>query len=76
MKCANMLRRKQKMFRFFKKKNSLNQYPCDIYLHNALRFTAEGKSDAAYTEICCAIMRSGGILSDKELQKYRELTNK
>lgn len=46
----------------------LNNYPCSDYLHNALRFIADGKPQVAYDEICNAIIRSGGSLSEDEKQ--------
>ena len=65
----------------FKKKNqckeaSLRRYPCDAYLRNALQFIENGKPDNAYTEICWAIMKSGGKLTDEEKKKFNELCNK
>lgn len=44
----------------------LKDYPCRDYLHNALTFIADGKPEAAYDEICCAILRSGGSLTEEE----------
>ena len=50
----------------FKKKNILNEYPCSDYLHNALHFLRQGKVDVAYDEICWAITKSGGELTEEE----------
>lgn len=44
----------------------LNDYPCSDYLHDALRFLREGNVDAAYDEICWAITKSGGELTEEE----------
>ena len=44
----------------------LSRYPCSVYLHNALRFISEGKPQVAYDEICHAIIRSGGSLTEQE----------
>lgn len=49
----------------------LNSYPCSDYLHNALRFIAQGEADVAYDEICHAIIRSGGKLTESE-EEYRK----
>lgn len=54
-------------------KKLLNKYPCDSYLHNSLKFIAEGKVDEAYTEICFAIMKSGGQLSKEEDIKFNDI---
>lgn len=43
-----------------------SDYPCSIYLHNALHFIQYERSDAAYSEICNALIRSGGKLTDYE----------
>ena len=62
--------------KLFKNKNInrlLNDYPCADYLHNALRFLADGKWKVAYDEICHAIVRSGGCLSEDEKQFQNKL---
>ena len=51
-----------------KRNRKLNEYPCDVYLHNALRFIADGKLQIAYEEICYAIIKSGGELTEAESQ--------
>lgn len=48
----------------------LNGYPCSYFLHNALRLIACGKSKAAYSEICHAIVKSGGELTDAEYEMW------
>ena len=48
----------------FKRKN--NQYPCNIYLQNALRWITEKEYDIAYDEICWAIIKSGGKLTEEQ----------
>ena len=48
----------------------LSTYPCVNYLHNALRFILENKTDVAYSEICYAIMRSGAELTETEKQEF------
>ena len=60
---------------FEKNKNkAINQkmstYPCVNYLHNALRFVLENKTDVAYTEICYAIMKSGADLTETEKEEF------
>lgn len=53
-----------------KSRKSYSEYPCDVYLHNALRFIKDGKPDVAYEEICWAIVKSGGELSDEEKEGF------
>ena len=48
----------------------LSTYPCVNYLHNALRFVLENKTDVAYTEICYAIMKSGADLTETEKAEF------
>lgn len=57
-------------FLFEDKNKVFNDYPCSDYLHNALHFISQGKTDAAYDEICHAIIRSGGKLT-KDEQYFR-----
>lgn len=45
--------------------------PCSDYLHNALRFIEQGNADVAYDEICYAIIKSGGKLTESE-EEYRK----
>lgn len=55
------------------REEKLRNYPCSDYLHNALRFISEGKSQVAYDEICHAIIRSGGCLTEEEeYNRHRE----
>ena len=50
--------------KILKRKNKkLNQYPCNVYLQNALQFLEYGESAKAYMEICWAIIKSGGKLT-------------
>ena len=51
--------------------NKINSYPCSDYLHNALRFIEQGNADVAYDEICYAIIKSGGKLTENE-EEYRK----
>lgn len=50
----------------------LKNYPCDVYLHNALRFLRSGYRDSAYEEISEAIFKSGGQLTDEEVDWMRK----
>ena len=47
----------------FKNKNDkvFSEYPCSVYLHNALRFITDKQPDIAYEEICYALLKSGGM---------------
>lgn len=61
--------------KMFGKKNKcdkklLRKYPCDAFLKNALHFIEIGRPNVAYTEICRAIVKSGGQLSDEEFDRY------
>ena len=65
---------------FAKNKNkAINQkistYPCVDFLHNALRFILENKTDVAYTEICYAIMKSGEELTETEKAEFDKKIN-
>lgn len=57
-------------------KNLLRQYPCDDFLRSALHFIEIGKPNDAYTEICWAIMKSGGELFDNETRIFKAIQNK
>lgn len=48
----------------------LAEYPCDYLLHNALRFINDGKPQVAYSEICYAIIKSGGELYEEERNEF------
>lgn len=58
-----------------KRDRVFSKYPCDIFLHNALLFIIVGKPDAAYREICCAIIKSGGKLTEEEQAWIKQLMN-
>ena len=51
---------------FKRKDNKLNQYPCDVYLRKALQFIEDREYDTDYSEICCAIIKSGGKLTEEQ----------
>ena len=53
------------------KDNKLNQYPCNVYLQNALRFITEKEYDTAYSEICWAIIKSGGNLTEEQEKIFK-----
>lgn len=60
-----------------KRRNKVySQYPCSCYLHNALRFISEGKTDVAYEEICWALVKAGEELSQEEKVMFGTLQNK
>lgn len=48
----------------------LSQYPCESHLKNALYFITINESSVAYSEICYAIIKSGGELSDEERRRF------
>jgi hypothetical protein len=61
---------------FFKKKQKdkvYSQYPCSVYLHNALRFIREGKPEAAYEEICWSLTRASAILYQSEYNFWKKI---
>lgn len=55
------------------KKNPFSEYPCAVYLHNALHFLEEGHNTNAYTEICYAVIKSGGKLDEHEDYTFKKL---
>lgn len=56
-----------------KKRNKVfSKYPCDVFLHNALFFIRNNKPDVAYREICWAILKSGGKLTEEEQAIFKE----
>lgn len=59
-----------------RKDKKLNQYPCNVYLQNALQFIEDGRSDKAYTEICWAIIKSGVKLTKDQEEIFKELNKK
>ena len=60
----------------FKKNNIFGEYPCVDYLHNALLFISYGNSESAYSEICHAIMKSGGELREDERKHFDKINQK
>ena len=58
-----------------RKDNKLKQYPCDVYLQNALRFITEKKYDTAYSEICWAIIKSGGKLTEEQEKIFKNINS-
>lgn len=54
----------------------LKEYPCENYLHNALRFLSLDKPNVAYTEICFAICKSGGNLTEREKERFDMLAER
>ena len=60
--------------RFSKNKkcaSAYGNYPCNVYLHNALRFIEQGEYDTAYSEICWALSKAGDELNDDEIRKWK-----
>ena len=60
---------------FKRKDNKLNQYPCNVYLQNALRFITEKEYDTAYTEICWVIIKSGGKLTKEQEKIFKKINS-
>lgn len=58
---------------FKRKDNELNQYPCNVYLRNALQFIEKRKYDEAYSEICWAIIKSGGKLTKEQEKIFKNI---
>lgn len=58
---------------FKRKDKKLSQYPCNIYLQNALQFIEDGRSDKAYTEICWAIIKSGVKLTEEQEEIFKNI---
>nr|DAH86710.1 MAG TPA: CRM1 / Exportin repeat 3 [Caudoviricetes sp.] len=64
-----------KLKRFLQEKidNELNKYPCSVYLQNALRFITEKEYDTAYSEVCWAIIKSGGKLTEEQEKIFKNI---
>ena len=69
-----MIKRLMRRIENKKTNKLLNDYPCSDFLHNALRFISQGKSDVAYDEICHAIIKCGGELTERE-KEFRKRVN-
>lgn len=61
---------------FRRKENKLNQYPCNVYLQNALRFIVNKENDEAYSEICWAIIKSGGRLTEEQEKIFKDINRR
>ena len=59
-----------KLIKKDKKDSSFGRYPCNVYLHNALRFIEHGKYSAAYSEICYALQKASDVLSEHEKELW------
>ena len=55
------------------KDEMLSRYPCSAFLHNALSFISQNKPEVAYEEICYAIKRSGGVLTEEENRIFENI---
>lgn len=53
-----------------KRNKKFSQYPCEDYLHNALRFLQGGANCGAYTAICWALIKSGAELNEEEKKVF------
>lgn len=58
---------------FKRKDKKLNQYPCNVYLQNALRYIMNKEYDTAYLEICWAIIKSGGKLTKEQEIIFKDI---
>lgn len=56
-----------------RKDDRLNKYSCNIYLQNALKAIVEKEYDFAYSEICWAIIKSGGELTEKQEKTFKRI---
>lgn len=59
-----------------KKDKKFSDYPCSTYLHNALYFISVNNPDAAYEEICYALLKSGDKLSSEEKELFNKIQEK
>lgn len=48
-------------------------YPADYFIHNSLRFIYDNNMNDAYEEVCFAILKSGGELSDEEESYFNKI---
>jgi len=53
------------IFRRKKREKAYGEYPCDMFLNNAIRFICEEKYDAAISEICWCISKANGRFYDE-----------
>lgn len=58
---------------FKRNDNKLNQYPCNVYLRNALQFIEDRKYDTAYSEICWAVLKSGEKLTKDQEKIFKDI---
>lgn len=65
-----ILKRKNKKDKIF------SEYPCSVYLHNALRFITNNEPEVAYEDICHALMKAGDELSDEEKRERLRMIEK
>lgn len=56
-----------------RKDRKFGVYPCSVYLHNALKFIENCDFDAAYEEICWALLKAGDTLSGEEEWRFRKI---
>lgn len=59
-----------------KRKEYDDPFIVHIYLHNALHLIDKGEYDAAYEAICWAVIKSNGVIKDKEANKFNKLRKK
>ena len=67
-----MVDKRIKLIDKIRQAKKLSDYPCDVYLHNALRFINQNSMLCAYSEVCYAITASGGKLSEEEKELWRK----
>lgn len=58
---------------FKRKDKKLNQYPCNIFLQNALELITVKEYAMAYSEICWAIIKSGGKLTEEQEKIFKNI---
>ena len=71
----NLLIKFKKSVDKLKRNKKFSQYPCEDYLHHALKYLQDGANCGAYTEICWALIKSGAELKEEErkiFEKYKE----
>lgn len=71
----NLLTKSKKLLDKLKRNKRFSRYPCEDYLHNALKYLQDGANCDAYTEICWALIKSGAELKEDEreiFEKYQE----
>lgn len=67
-----LFQKNSKLLKESERDKNFSQYPCEHYLHNALKLLQNEKNCEAYTEICWALIKSGAGLREEEKKFFEE----